>query len=46
MKELAEVIEWMLVTFRAKFGPQEYAALMQKIDRVKQEASRDETVSG
>ena len=39
MRELAEVIEYMLVTFRKKFGPQEYEALMQKIDRVKQEAS-------
>lgn len=38
MKDLAEVIEYMLVTFRKKFGPQEYAALMQKIDRVKKEA--------
>lgn len=40
-KELAEVIEWMLVRFRKQFGPQEYEALMQKIDRVK--GGNDET---
>ncbi len=43
-QELAEVIEHMLVAFRNKFGPQEYKAMMQKIDRVK--GATDETDAG
>lgn len=34
-KDLAEVIEFLLVYLRKKLGPQDYAMMMEKIDRVK-----------